>query len=206
MAVVSISRQYGAGGQVIGEMVAQRLGYRLVNRTILTEVAKKAGVSLHSVEDAEKEAGGLLSRLMAELVKASPYVRNLPDYSATFDEDDYRAFLRRVISEMAAQGSLVIIGRGSQFVLQDHPATVRVMLVAREEDRITRLMSHYQLDRQRAEQVARREEKKRIAFLKAFDRASDPDDPALYHLVLNTSLVSLELAADVIAQLARAQG
>ncbi|MCA1904970.1 MAG: cytidylate kinase-like family protein [Desulfarculus sp.] len=205
MAVVSISRQYGAGGQVIGEMVAQRLGYRLVNRTILTEVAKKAGVSVYSVEDAEKEAGDLLSRLVAEVIKASPYVRNLPDYSATFDEEDYRSFLRRVISEMAAQGSLVIIGRGSQFVLQNHPTTVRVMLVAREEDRIKRLMSHYKLDRDRAEQVARREEKKRIAFLKAFD-SHDPDDPALYHLVLNTSLVSLELAADLIAQLARAQG
>jgi len=206
MAVVSISRQYGAGGQVIGEMVAQRLGYRMVNRAILTEVAQKAGVSLRSVEDAEKEAGGLLSRLVAEVVKASPYVRNLPDYSATFDESDYRAFLKRVIADMAAQGSLVIIGRGSQFVLRDHPGAVRVMLVAQEEDRIKRLMSHYRLDRERAEQVARREEKKRIAFLKAFDATRDPDDPGLYHLVLNTSLVSLELAADFIAQLARAQG
>jgi cytidylate kinase len=143
---------------------------------------------------------------VAEVVKASPYVRNLPDYSATFDESDYRAFLKRVIADMAAQGSLVIIGRGSQFVLRDHPGAVRVMLVAQEEDRIKRLMSHYRLDRERAEQVARREEKKRIAFLKAFDATRDPDDPGLYHLVLNTSLVSLELAADFIAQLARAQG
>ncbi len=206
MAVVSISRQYGAGGQVIGEMVAQRLGYRLVNRAILTEVAQKAGVSVRSVEDAEKEAGGLLSRLVSELVKSSTYVRNLPDYSATFDENDYRAFLKRVISDMAAQGSLVIVGRGSQFVLRDHPGAVRVMLVAQEEDRIARLMSHYKLDRDKAEQVARREEKKRIAFLKTFDSSRDPDDPSLYHLVLNTSLVGLELAADIIAQLARAQG
>lgn len=81
---------------------------------------------------------------------------------------------------------------------------VRVLLVASEEDRIERLMRHYQLDREHAEQVARREEKKRLAFLRAF-AAGEPDDPGLYHLVINTSLVKLDLAADLVTQVAQAQ-
>ncbi|MFH1060361.1 MAG: cytidylate kinase-like family protein [Pseudomonadota bacterium] len=204
MAVVSISRQYGAGGRIMGEKIAEKLGYRLVDRAILTEVAHKAGVSVRSVQDVEQEAGGLLSRLVNELVKASPYVRNLPDYSATFDEEAYRAFLKKVIGEMAGQGNLVVVGRGSQLILRDTPGVVRVLLVASEEDRIERLMRHYKLDREHAEQVARREEKKRLAFLRAF-AAGEPDDPSLYHLVINTSLVKLDLAADLVTQVAQAQ-
>jgi cytidylate kinase len=204
MAVVSISRQYGAGGRAVGEKIAERLGYRLVDRAILTEVARKAGVTVRSVQDVEQEAGGLLSRLVNELVKASPYVRNLPDYSATFDEEAYRAFLRKVIGEMAAQGNVVIIGRGSQLILRDNPAAVRVLLVAKEEDRIQRLMRHYKLEREKAEQVARREEKKRQAFLKAFE-AGDPADASLYHLVINTSLVNLDLAAGLVTKVVQAQ-
>lgn len=204
MAVVSISRQYGAGGRMMGEKIAEKLGYRLVDRSILTEVAKKAGVTVRSVEDVEQEAGGLLSRVVNELVKTSLYVRNLPDYSATFDEGAYREFLVKVIGEMAAQGNLVIIGRGSQIILRDTPGVVRVLLVASEDDRIERLMRHYKLDRERAEQVAKREEKKRLAFLKAF-AAGEPDAPGLYHLVINTSLVSLDLAADLVTQVARAE-
>lgn len=105
MAVVSISRQYGAGGRMMGEKIAEKLGYRLVDRAILTEVAHKAGVSVRSVQDVEQEAGGLLSRLVNELVKASPYVRNLPDYSATFDEEAYRAFLKRSSARWPARAT-----------------------------------------------------------------------------------------------------
>lgn len=205
MAVVSISRQYGAGGRVVGEKLAERLGYRLVDRAILTEVAKKAGVTVRSVQDVEHEAGGLLSRLVNELVKSSPYVRNLPDYSATFDEENYRAFLRKVIGEMAAAGNVVLLGRGSQLILRNNPAVVRVLLVAAEEDRIQRLMRHYKLDREKAEQVGRREEKKRLAFLRAFG-AGEPDAAGLYHLVINTSLVNLDLATDLITEVVKAQG
>lgn len=204
MAVVSISRQYGAGGRVVGEKIAEKLGYRLVDRAILTEVAKKAGVTVRSVQDVEQEAGGLLSRLVNELVKASPYVRNLPDYSATFDEDAYRVFLRKVISEMAAQGNVVLLGRGSQLILRKNPGVVRVLLVASEEDRIQRLMRHYKLEREKAEHVAKREEKKRLAFLRAFG-AGEPDDASIYHLVINTSLVDLDMTADLVTRVAQAQ-
>ena len=62
MAVLTISRQFGAGGKTLGARVAQRLGYEFVDEGLLHKVAEKANVSLEWVEGVEREAGGHLMR------------------------------------------------------------------------------------------------------------------------------------------------
>ncbi len=204
MAVVSISRQYGAGGRVVGEMVARRLGYKLLEREIINAVAQQSGVPASYVQEVEKSVGDHLARIISEWVSTNPLLRNLPDPTAEFDEDKYRDSVRQIILTAAKQGNVVFVGRGSQYILADDPRTVRIMLVAREEDRIDFLMRHFSLDRERAETVVRKEEKKRLAFLRGFG-GLEPDDPMLYHLIINTSLVTPEKAADFICRLAMSQ-
>jgi len=60
MAIITIARQYGAGARVVGQMVAKRLGYQLIDKAMLDQVAGKADVSVKQVEDIEKMSGDRL--------------------------------------------------------------------------------------------------------------------------------------------------
>ncbi|MBW1812748.1 MAG: cytidylate kinase family protein, partial [Deltaproteobacteria bacterium] len=56
MSIITISRQYGAGGKTVGSLVAEKLGYKVFDDEIMHEVARKANVSKHWVESVDKEA------------------------------------------------------------------------------------------------------------------------------------------------------
>lgn len=200
MPVVTISRQFGAGGHTLGETVAKRFGYQLVDRSIVHQVAREANVSVKWVEAVEQEAGGLVMRLVHSLISTSFIERVLGDSGSDFDEKKYVQFIKRIIQDVAKAGDAVIVGRGAQFILPDSEETVKVLLVGDLEDRIRFMMNHYDLTRTKAEELVRREEKRRSTFLKVF-YSGDPDDPSLYTLVINTSRVSLEEAEDAIMEL-----
>ncbi|MFH1090247.1 MAG: cytidylate kinase-like family protein [Pseudomonadota bacterium] len=204
MAVVTITRQYGAGGHLVGEMVAGRLGYQLVDKDMLHLVARKANVTLKQVEETERQAGNILTKLIDELVSTGSTTRHLPGISTDFDEERYRLFLTRTIKEIADRDRAVIIGRGGQYILLHHPKAVRIYLVAEEEDRVRNIMTIYGTARAKAESIARQEEKKRLSFLKEFGNLH-PESWSLYHLVINTSSVDHNTTVDLITELVAAK-
>lgn len=197
MAVVAISRQYGAGGWAVGQILAERLKYQLVDQAILDKVARDAKIPLQSVQEAERVAGDSMLSFFTELAASLPFVRHAPGVSSDFDENKYRLFLKRSITELAGRGSAIIVGRGCQMILKDHPEALRFFIVSSDDDRIKNLMARYGYDQKKAETVAYREEKRRIAFLRGFG-TGDPDDPLMYHLIINTSEVGDQMAADII--------
>ena len=71
MAVITISRQFGAGGKTHGKMIADKLGYTFADDDIIQMVAEAANVSPHWVESVEREAGGKLSRAISSMVRVS---------------------------------------------------------------------------------------------------------------------------------------
>jgi len=204
MAVITISRQYGSGGWAVGQIVADALGYELVDHSMLDKVAQDAKVSVKSVQEIEKSAGDFFLSLFSELAASLSVVRHVPGVKDEFDENKYRLFLKRTISQIAVRGNAVIIGRGGQMILKDHPKAIRIYLVAEDEDRIKYLMNFYGYDRKRAETVALKEEKKRLNFLTGFD-SGNPEDPHLYHLIINSSVVRDAVSADLICSLVKSK-
>jgi len=200
MAVLSISRQFGAGGKTLGQRVAQRLGYEFVDETLLHKVAEEANVSLKWVEGVQREAGGRLMRILSTIVPSSFIDRHLGESGSDFDEKRYVEFLTRIVEDLAAEDNVVILGRGSQFILRHTPATLRVLLVAERADRIKFMERNYNLTADRAESMVNRESRKRERFLGNFYKGN-PNDPSLYHMVINTSLLSLDAADEQITEL-----
>jgi CMP/dCMP kinase len=200
MAIVTISRQFGAGGHTLGIRVAERLGYQLVDKEIIAQVAKEANVSVEWVQAVEKEAGGLLMRLVNGLVDSDFIERLTGETSSDFDEKKYFIFLKKVVFEAAEEGDVVFVGRGSQFILPDDPETVKILLVAEKEDRHRFIEKHYRLSTSKAEQWVAKEEKRRVNFLKQLD-PRHPDDPGIYDLMINTSKTTLTEAEEMIVQL-----
>jgi cytidylate kinase len=197
MPVVTISRQFGAGGHTLGQAVAAHLGYQLVDRDIVAQVAKEANVSGKWADAVETDTGGLLAGLVSRVMSESSIERSFGESVSEFDEKKYLPLIKQVITKVAAEGDAVLVGRGSQFILPDSEQTIKVLLVAELEDRIRFMMTNYNLTRAKAEPLVRKEEKRRIAFLKLFDKRN-PDEAGLYSLVINTSRQSLKEAESLI--------
>ena len=197
MAVITISRQYGAGGKTLGKMIADELGYEFADSEIISRVAEMANVSTHWVETVENEAGGKLSRFISRMVSKPLVERILKDERGYIDEKIYLDYLVLIIAQIADEGDVVILGRGSQYILDDHPDAFHILMIDEFENRVRFMKENYELSDNRARRVIRGEDKRRKALYQKLGK-SDYDDPFLYHLVLNMSKISLEEAQKIV--------
>jgi hypothetical protein len=145
MAVITISRQFGAGGKTLGKMIADELGCTFADSEIITRVAAMANVSTHWVETVENEAGGKLSRFITRMVSKPLVDRILKDERGYIDEEIYLDYLVLIIAQIADEGDAVILGRGSQYILNDHPDAYHILMIDEFENRVRFMKEHYDL-------------------------------------------------------------
>ncbi len=200
MAVITISRQFGAGGKTLGGIISKKLDYVFIDEQIIQMVAKKARVSTDWVKSIEQEAGGKLLKFMSGIVSKSFIDRILDDKKGYIDEEVYVEILNQIITKVADEGNAIILGRGSQYILRDHKDVFHVLLVADMENRIKFMEDNYNLSNKQSIQVINSETKRRANLYKKFGK-EDYDQPALYHLVINRSKVSIEKSAELICKL-----
>lgn len=202
MAVVTISRQFGAGGLTLGRMIANELGYMFADQDIVERVAKEANVSPHWVETIEKEAGGKLSRFITKMVSKPLVDRILKDERGYIDEEMYLDYIVLIIAQIADEGDVVILGRGSQYILNDHPDACHILLINDFENRVKFMTENYDLSHAKAAQVVNREDKRRMSLYRKLGK-TDYDSSSLYHLVLNMARMDLQQALKLVCELVR---
>jgi cytidylate kinase len=210
MPVITIQRQYGAGGETIGAMVAQRLGAELVDRKIFEEVAVRLELTHDEVEKHEEAAGSFLNRVLQALGGASVEFAAPPEAAAWTPPysdpafDTRKAVLKvtqEVIREAARTGNAVIVGRGGGYVLLDHPGVLNVFIRASESDRLAHMKQLQGL----SDELARRRLKQIDANRGAYIRQVYDHDwlhPSHYHMVLDSGRLGYERAADAIVAVA----
>ncbi|MBT8353594.1 MAG: cytidylate kinase-like family protein [Desulfofustis sp.] len=205
MSIITIARQFGAGGKTLGTLVADRLDYTLVDEEIVELIAKEANISPEWVDSVARETGSekFIKRM---LFKLGPFRRGYidsametdPDY---FDGNLYISLLYKILPQIASQDNVIIIGRGGQYILAEYPNSYHFLMVADTEYRIRFMMDHYHLNRKQAHVVVDKQSKRRLHLYRYFGR-TDYDQPAHYHLVFNMRKVSMESAVQAVCQLA----
>jgi cytidylate kinase len=200
MSVITISRQFGAGGKTLGKRVAETLGYTFADEDIIQMIAEKAKVSPGWVESVEKEAGGRLSRIVNRMVSKPLVDKVLKDERGYIDEQIYIDYLVILINQMAEEDNVVFLNRGSQYILNDLPEAYHILMINTLENRIKFMMDHYDMNAKRAAQVVKNEERRRINLYRKIGK-QDYDQPELYHLVINMARIDLDGAADLILRL-----
>ena len=200
MAVITISRQFGAGGKTLGKMVADKLGYIFADDDIIQMVAETANVSPHWVETVEKEAGGKLSRVLSSMVSQRLVNRILKSERGYIDEKLYLDYLVVIIAQVGEEGDVVILGRGSQYILNDHPDAYHVLLIDEFDNRVKFMEKNYDLSHSRAVNVVTSADKRRLNLYRKLGK-TDYDEPSLYHLVLNMSRVEMQTALKLVCDL-----
>jgi cytidylate kinase len=198
MAVVTVSRQYGAGGLRVGRMIAEALGFTFVDREIALEAARRVGVDPEVVEGRDERVPALVEQLGMTLAAASPPFGVVPPPIEAYSLDD-RALAeatRRVIASLAEAGGYVILGRGGQAILAKRPDAFHIALVGDVRDRARRVMNWQQLDERAAKARCEEIDGERSAYVRRFYGVSIAD-PLLYDCVLNTTRLGLEGAANI---------
>jgi cytidylate kinase len=201
MAVITISRQFGAGAMALGQMLAEKRGYTLASRDIVQQIADKAKVSTDFVLAVEKEAGTKLSRFMTRIISSRGMVNKiLREDSGYIDEKLYLDYLVLTVVQIADEGNAVIMGRGSQYILKTHPDAVHVLVVDELENRVNRVAKREKISHESAARIVTHEDKRRQSLYQRLGKR-DFESPSLYHMVLNMDRVSLSQAFDMINHL-----
>ena len=208
MPTVTISRQYGSGGSDIGKLVAEELGWTLVDNEFVDLVAQKAGMSPEQVREREERGSSLIERLARALALATPDVYvGAPEASppAVSPERNLAEMTNRVIEEVVKSGDHVMVGRGSQAFLAESKDTLHVFIVAPLEERARRVEARLGLSPQEALRTVEDTDSGRRAYVKSnYDRTWE--DPANYHLVINTGEIPYSEAAEIISNTVRRRG
>jgi cytidylate kinase len=202
MSVITISRQFGAGGRTLGEMVADNLGYEFYDNEVIQMVSTKAKVSTDSVAALEKKTSGIFKKLMADIVPKSLKDLMISRKQETIDEEIYVDILQKIITEIAESGNAVIIGRGSQYILKDRDDVFHVLIAADGNDREKFLEEKYDLTHEQAVHAVSQDDRRRANLYRKFN-VTDYDQPDRYHLVLNTSKLDFDTACKLICELVK---
>ena len=201
MPIVTISREYGAGGSSVAGIVAAELGAEVVDKKLIEEVADRLSIQPSDVEAETERPRTLLERLVRSFSTLEPglgagWVPPYPD--PLYDpRKEIIALTEQVIREVADTGNAVIVGRGAGFVLHDRPGVFRVFLRAPEEVRIKTLMARLGFSEADARRKMHETDSNRAAYSKQL-YGHDWCDPDEYEVVINTGRVSYQTAAQMI--------
>jgi cytidylate kinase len=194
--LVTISASYGAGGSVVAPALAERLGVPFLQRVTSNE-ADPAQPGPCAEQLTEEEASSTpVHRLMAAFTHGMPVGPTQSAPPAHVLEDDLRGSAEAGIRRMAADGEGVILGRAAAVVLgKDRGYHVR--LDGPAERRVTQGAAIEGISAQQARARLRAADKARTAYVRRLYRA-DPADPALYHLVIDSTAIPLDTVIDLI--------
>ena len=228
MPVVTVSGTMGSGAREVARLAADILVIDYVDQEILVDAAQRLGVSARAVAQRDEHVrtfGERLASLLRTFLERSAaagigdplmgagglevlLARSYGDLtkSAEHELDDalYMKTVTAIIRELSQRGNIVILGRGSHLLLREHPTALHVLTLAPLAVRVQRFAEREGLSSQEAAKRVHDLDKGRAAFHHKFFKA-EADDPACYDLAIDTSRLSFEVAAQLVAEAARAR-
>jgi cytidylate kinase len=206
--LITISRQYGAGGSEVAARVARALDWRVVDNELVERVAVRAGLAPEDVAEREERVPTFIERLARTLVAATPELAVPAEAGGTassLSEDDLVRVTELVVEEVAAEGRVVLVGRAAPAVLARERDAIHVKIVAPREWRVRAAAERLGVSLEEAGKVTEDTDKMRARYHRQHYHR-DWSDPTLYHMMLNTAALGLDGAVEVVVARARALG
>ena len=184
--IVTLEREFGCGGGGIACELSRRLGWKLWDQQLTTEIAQRAQVEESAVALCDERVDSRLYRLAKAFWRGS-YERGMPvSNSRAFDTDHMMTMMEEIMGGIAAEGNAVVVGRGGPFFLRDREDTFRVFTYAPRDEKIRRLLAMGK-SRIEAEDLVENVDKERMAFVRHYFNADWPMR-SLYHMMINTDV------------------
>ena len=184
--IVTVEREYGSGGGEIAHQLADRLGWKLWDQLLTEEIARLANCPKAVVEVREERTDPLYYRLFKSFLRGS-FEGSINAHKLNLvDSESILKFTEKVVLHAAGKGNCVIVGRGSQYFLEDRDDTLRVFLYAPRREKVRRVMTRGKSETE-AEELVDTVDHDRVAFIQKYFGVEWPTR-CLYHLMLNTAV------------------
>jgi cytidylate kinase len=198
--IVTIEREYGAGGAVIAWKLAARLGWKLWDQELTAEIARQAHVDERSIERLQERVDPLFYRLMKVFMRGS-YERSLPLENLDYlDCETLVPFMSRVIENIAAAGNCVIVGRGAPYLLRARDDAFHVFVYATPEEKMRRLREAGKSHAEAAE-LLESIDRERATFVKTYFGMEWPTR-RFYHAMLNSKVGDEAVIRTILGEIA----
>lgn len=200
--IVTVSRELGSLGTRIAEGVAARFDTSCVDKEVLAEMARQAGVPVEEIAEGEER---LLSRPMVVSEEMRAFFSDRQGSGRSgLSEANYIERMSDAIDALAEGGNIVFVGRGVQMILAHRPDTLHTHIYAPLDVRSARVQALRGLQgMEQAMQIVRRADERRRGWFRRFFTGANWKDPRHYHLMINTGRVSVDTAVDIIVQAAQ---
>jgi cytidylate kinase len=190
--IITISREFGSGGRLIGKRLAEKLGVPYYDKELLDRIAEESGFSREMMEDAEKKAK---NSFLYSLMSAMGTGESGPE-SLSLNE---RFFLAQfdTIRNIAEEGSCVIVGRCADYILRGMPEATHVFVYAEEEDKIKRAVEEYGVPEAEVKKIMKDTDKARANYY-AYHTGRKWGEHVNYNLSIDSGYISIDGIVDLI--------
>ena len=185
--VITISREFGSGGRLIGRRLAEKLGVPYYDKELLDKIAEDSGFSKEMIEGAEKRAKNSFLYSLASAMgtgEAGPESLSLNErfFLAQFDS------IRKLAQE---EGSCVIVGRCADYILRDRDDLINIFITASVDNRISRAIEIDMLPKEKAAEIVLKKDKTRANYYK-YHVGERWDNVLNYDLAIRSDLTGIE--------------
>jgi cytidylate kinase len=209
MAVITMSRQVGSGADQVASRVASELGLRQFGKRAMTQVASDVGIAPSEIVDYsidEYEARNFFERLFSrrrEVAEVTTWAgRGGARSTRVLDEAGAIDLIAATMAAAYERGTMLIMGRGGQAILEDKVDVLHVRVVAPLEYRVKRLQEERELMAAQARRFALERDRAAAEYLRQFHYI-DWDDPTVYDLVVNVGKLGVDGATTLIVSAAK---
>lgn len=190
--IISVGREFGSGGRVIAETLAERLGLPIYDRHLITEIAEKTGMSASDIEKLDEAPK---SRLVSRRVRG--YSNSIEDNIAEMQFD----FIRK---KAESGESFVVVGRCSESKLRDFDCLISLFILGDMREKVKRIMEIYELDEADAFDLIEKKDKKRKRYHN-YHTKLHWGDSRLYDISINSSRLGIGKTIDLLEQYIKAR-
>ncbi len=136
---LTISREYGSGGGEIADIIARELGWRLVDKDLISEISRMEKVSPSEVAAFDEKVDPWIHRITRTVWGLGADGISVVAPVEMFDAEKAASLAKRIVTEAYNMGNCVIVGRGSQCILRNKPDAFHAFVYARWEDRVRKI-------------------------------------------------------------------
>ena len=195
--IVTISRQYGAGGGELGHILSERLGIPLYNHQILSEMSRDTGIRENILRAADESMNNFQANRLMEFLPAKE--RSALEADTVFNQKTLYTIQENTIRSLAEKGPCVFVGRLADYALREREDVLAVFLYAPKEWRVRRMMRMENIPGDEAARKRRRIDRERRSYCKYYT-GREWDDCSRYDYMFNTASLKLETIAEILCR------
>lgn len=205
ISIITISRQFGAGGSELASAIGERLGWPVLDHDLPHRVAEQLRLEDAAVARFDEHTPSFFARVAAMMVTPQPDSFSFAPDGDLPSHDSVAEATAQVIRDAAGSPPLVVVGHGGQCIFAGRDDALHLRVVASTRGRVARIVRRMHVSQNEASGMVHRADLDRRAYIQRYFHR-DWHDPLLYDIHIHTDRVSIDEAADMITRLVHDRG